>query len=262
MTREEIAAAVAAVPEWFHSIDVGSGVITPGRKSVAQLANELEQLQLGDLTGLTVLDVGANDGYFSFAAEERGARRVVALDYFTWCSDPVLRVLDWQEAKALGCLPATERPGLWRPETKPGKLPFDTARRLRSSRVEDVVANFMKVDLNQLGEFDVVLFLGVLYHLDDPFTGLQRLAKVTRGVAYIETAGIVVADHEDQLLAEFYPGAELGDDHTNWWAPSLPALEGMCRAAGFARITPLAGHPHRPDGRSIERCRLMVRAEK
>jgi hypothetical protein len=66
------------------------------------------------------------------------------------CSDPVLRVLDWQEAKALGCLPATERPGLWRPDKKPGKVPFDTARRLRSSRVEDVVANFMKVDLNRL----------------------------------------------------------------------------------------------------------------
>jgi hypothetical protein len=84
----------------------------------------------------------------------------------------------------------------------------------------------------------------VLYHLDDPFTGLQRLAKVRAAFAYIETAGIVVADHEDQLLAEFYPGAELGDDHNELVGAEFAALEGMCRAAGFARITPLAGHPH------------------
>src|SRR5438128_9146963 len=84
-SAEATAAAVAAVPEWFHSIDVGCGVVTPGRKSATQLADELDHLQLGNLTGLTVLDIGANDGYFSFAAEERGASRVVALDYFTWC---------------------------------------------------------------------------------------------------------------------------------------------------------------------------------
>jgi hypothetical protein len=80
-------AAVAAVPYWCHSIDVGHGVTTPGIKTTAYHANELASLALPDLRGRTVLDIGAWDGYYSFAAEARGAARVVAGDHFIWALD-------------------------------------------------------------------------------------------------------------------------------------------------------------------------------
>src|SRR5258708_314995 len=66
---------------WWHSIDFGSGVTTRGHKSVERLQSEWQAMRLPDLRGKTVLDVGAFDGYFSFCAEESGAKEVVALDY-------------------------------------------------------------------------------------------------------------------------------------------------------------------------------------
>jgi tRNA (mo5U34)-methyltransferase len=55
---------------WFHTIDLGNGVRTPGHKDTAA---EWEHLHLPDLAGRSVLDVGAYDGFFSFEAERRGA---------------------------------------------------------------------------------------------------------------------------------------------------------------------------------------------
>jgi tRNA (mo5U34)-methyltransferase len=69
MTRGDIERRVAAVPMWWHSIDVGQGVSTPGHKSPALVASKLESLHLPELRNKTVLDIGAWDGYFSFAAE-------------------------------------------------------------------------------------------------------------------------------------------------------------------------------------------------
>lgn len=63
------------------------GVVTKGYKSPETLAHELACLQLPDLTGKTVLDVGAWDGFFSFTAEERGAKRVVSFDSYVWPID-------------------------------------------------------------------------------------------------------------------------------------------------------------------------------
>ena len=60
---------VDAVPRWWHSIDLGEGVITPGSKSVADLEYEWSQMAPGDLSAKTVIDIGAWDGWMSFAAE-------------------------------------------------------------------------------------------------------------------------------------------------------------------------------------------------
>src|SRR5215217_1631087 len=62
-----------ALPFWWHSIDLGLGVVTPGGKSPEFLAGELESLHLPSLHGKSVLDIGAWDGFYSFAAEQRGA---------------------------------------------------------------------------------------------------------------------------------------------------------------------------------------------
>lgn len=77
---------IAAVGFWWHSIDL-AGVVTPGGKSAARLAQEWAAMDVPDLTGKSVLDIGAWDGYFSFRAEQAGAREVVALDHYVWSID-------------------------------------------------------------------------------------------------------------------------------------------------------------------------------
>lgn len=85
----ELQSQVHAIPFWCHSIDLGLDVVTPGVKTPEVHARELASLQLPALRGKSVLDIGAWDGFYSFAAERLGADRVVALDHFVWA-------LDWE----------------------------------------------------------------------------------------------------------------------------------------------------------------------
>jgi tRNA (mo5U34)-methyltransferase len=254
------------VKVWGHSIDLGHGVVTPGRKSAARLQAEVQGIRLPDVTGKSVLDVGAWDGFFSFEAERRGACRVVALDQFVWSLELDRLVAHVQECQEKGILPRDWQtvPHLWHPDTLPGKKGFDTARQALDSKVESVTADFMEIDLDVLGRFDVVLFLGVLDHVQDPFRALRRLAAVTREMAIIETAGVMLPGLEAHALCEFYETTEPANDPSNWWAPNPRALVGMLRAAGFrtARVlTPLPDEQTLPR-RQMVRCRLTAHAWK
>jgi tRNA (mo5U34)-methyltransferase len=186
---------------WWHTIDLGHGIVTPGRDETPA---RLPLLHLPDsLAGLSVLDVGAWDGFYSFAAEQRGAARVVATDEYAW--------------QHLGT----------------GRRGFDCAHRAFGSAVETVEIDVMDLAPEKLGgTFDLVLFLGVLYQLRDPMTALERVASVTHDRLVLET-------HVDLLgirrpAAAFYPGSELYGDATNWWGPNIHALLGMLRDVGFA----------------------------
>ena len=84
------------------------------------------------------------------------------------------------------------------------------------------------------GQFDVVLFLGVFYHLVDPIQALQNVAALTKEVAVVES-------HLDLATVErpamvFYPGAELNNDPTNWWGPNRACMQALLRLVGFTRI--------------------------
>lgn len=209
LVSDDLRADVSAIT-WYHSIDLGHGIRTPGIDN--------SPLRLGrvglpaSLAGLTVLDVGAWDGFFSFEAERRGAARVVAADSFSWGG------------------------GGWG-----SRAGFDLARRALGSRVEDVTIDVMDLSPERVGTFDVVLFLGVLYHLRHPLLALERLASVSRGLLIVET----VVDLLDcpRPAAAFYPDRELNDDPTNWWAPNLPGLHGMLRAVGFSHVETVAAPP-------------------
>jgi tRNA (mo5U34)-methyltransferase len=149
------------VPFWWHSIDLGHGVVTKGEKSPALLTRELASLRLPPLSGRTVLDIGAYDGFYSFAAERLGASRVVAVDHYVWALDLARSIERWRAARARGkSMPPPEETDLWRPDELPGKLAFDTAHKALKSKVEVVVGDFMSMDLSTLGTFDVTLFLG------------------------------------------------------------------------------------------------------
>jgi tRNA (mo5U34)-methyltransferase len=120
---------------WFHSIDLGHGVMTPG---IDQSWAKLQLLDFPEsLEGKSVLDVGAFDGFFSFESERRGAARVVASDEYCWSQpgDPM-----------------TDGRG------------FDIAHWALQSRVEKRWMAVEQISPETVGTFDVVLSLGVLYH--------------------------------------------------------------------------------------------------
>jgi tRNA (mo5U34)-methyltransferase len=189
--------------KWFHSMDLGHGLVTNG---VIDVGRSLRQYQLPEhLTGKTFLDIGAWDGAFSFEAERRGAQRVLATDSFIW--------------KGMG----------WG-----SKQGFETARRALQSKVEDLTIDVYDISPERIGKWDIVLFAGVLYHLQYPLLGLQRAASVTKELLILETA-IDFRFCRRPTIA-FYPGRELNDDPTNWCAPNLSALKAMLRSCGFRDI--------------------------
>jgi tRNA (mo5U34)-methyltransferase len=202
---------------WFHKIDLGHGIVTPG------VDNSPEKLPTfgipDDLHDWTVLDVGAWDGFFSFEAERRGARRVLATDHFCWGG------------------------GGW--GTGAG---FELAREVLHSRVEGKRIDVLDLSPRTVGVFDLVLFLGVLYHMRHPLLALERIASVTKKRLILET-------HVDMLdcprpAMAYYPGTELGGDPTNWCGPNPAMVDAMLKTAGFQKVVihsgPTYHTPHSP----------------
>ena len=270
-SREELEAVSASwAGRWWHSIDLGEGVVTPGAKSLDIMRREIDQLGLpADLTGRSVLDIGAWDGGFSFEMERRGADRVVALDHYIWSIDNPAQQAELRRCAEAGIAPRPweEIPEVWKPDELPGRGGFDAARHALGSKVEPVVGDFQEIDLDSLGQFDVVLYLGVLYHVHDPFRAVQRLAKVTKEVAVIETGSSAIPGAEHYGAWEFIAGDDLGHDPTNWWIPNRKGLVSMLRAAGFAHVemddgpTPLytvGDHPGGPGRALAGRARRAV----
>jgi tRNA (mo5U34)-methyltransferase len=170
------------------------------------------------LGGLSVLDIGAWDGFFSFEAERRGARRVVAYDL--------------APADTFG---------------------FATAKAALGSRVEYVQGSVYELTRAIVGTFDVVLFLGVLYHLRYPLLALDRIREVCEGYMLLETQYLdecfVLADGRrvtleridprlvDIPLYRFYRSDELHPgDFSNWFSPNRRAIEDGLWTAGFEPV--------------------------
>ena len=216
MTREELQKRAAAI-NWFHSIDLGQGVVTPGKDDSAR---KLRYIKLPpSLAGKTVLDIGAWDGFFSFEAERRGAKRVLATDYFCW-----------------------DGPG-W--GTQAG---FKLAREARNSKVEDQQIDVMDLSPATVGTFDVVMFLGVLYHVRHPLLVLEKVAAITKEMLVLETLVDLLLLRQPAM--SFLAGDESNVDATNWWAPNPPALLAMLRDVGFKKIE-IVGRPRPTTARAV-----------
>lgn len=193
---------------WWHSIDLGNGMVTLGRKDSRRMAIEFANT-FGklDLAGRSVLDIGAWTGGFSVEAARRGAARVVALDHYSW-NAPQFR----------------------------GREAFDLVNDITGLGIEavDIDLDAPQLSLSHLGPFDVVLFLGVFYHLRDPLAGLREVAALASEVLVVET--LIERSLNPRPSMIFYPGAERGGDPTNWWGPNLACVLELLRQAGFPRI--------------------------
>jgi tRNA (mo5U34)-methyltransferase len=235
--RQSVAALV-----WYHTLDLGHGIVTDG-----YCKTYLDGPPLPDFRGQQVLDIGAWDGYYSFLAERRGASRVVSLDHYVWGVDFARRNPYWIECHEKGVLPdhGRDTTEFW-DSSLPGMRGFNLARQALGSHAEPIVGDFTKMDLAPLGRFDVVLFLGVLYHLKEPLAALERIRQLTEGVAVIETEALLLPGGEPRSVLEFTAGCYRGFDYSNWFTPTIEALHELCRAAGFTDVKTITGPPPPP----------------
>jgi tRNA (mo5U34)-methyltransferase len=243
MTSPAEVQAQADALDWYHSIDLGDGVVTKGASAQDKGAEILP-----DVRGRSVLDIGAWDGKYAFLAEQAGADRVVALDHYAWGMDFAARGAYWAECIATGAFPDQSRDetDFWLPDL-PGRRSFEFAAATLGSKVEPVVADFQTSDLDELGTYDVVLYLGVLYHMKEPLTALERVRAVTKEVAVIESEAVHFQGLDHEALLQFYAGSSLRIDFGNWFVPTIEAVHNMCRAAGFAEVRTVVGPPAAPD---------------
>lgn len=188
---------------WWHRIRLAPDIITPGIVLHGPDDGDWPTSRFGlpeDLTGKSVLDAGCWDGFFSFEAERRGAARVVAID-----------------------VPAGKGGNPF------GRAGFDFAKGVLRSRVEFIEMGVY--DAPSLGEFDLVLCFGVLYHLIDVLGAIRSLSGAVAhgGSCLIETA---ISAGQGCYL-EYLPG--LDNDPTNFFYPTIPCLFKMCTESGFVQ---------------------------
>jgi tRNA (mo5U34)-methyltransferase len=220
--NEAIEFVASSTFPWHQQFELVPDVLTPGRNPVDVL---LGKVSLPSLESLTVLDIGTFNGGLAFTLERLGAARVVALDLYP-----------------------------------PDLLGFSQVKEFLGSDVEYVQSSVYDLATALGGErFDLVFYWGVIYHLRHPLLSLDNVRRVLRddGKAYVESA---VSDGElgelaSLPIARFYRRNELGDDSTNWFAPSIVCLEEWCASSG---LRPLATATW-PEG---EPTRAMVTVER
>ena len=217
LTRDQIRERAAQLGDWFHNIDLGGARTAPDH-FLGDYPNvkwkQFKHAVPDDLTGRTVLDIGCNGGFYSIEMKKRGAARVLGLDF--------------------------------------DERYLEQARFAAEVTGQDIEFRQMSVyDVAELGErFDVVLFMGVLYHLRHPLLALDLIHEhVARDLMIFQTmqrgsnrVDAVRADYNFFEQKHFdspgYPKMhfiehEYAGDWTNWWAPNAACSAAMLRSAGF-----------------------------
>ena len=216
LTSAEIRRRVADY-EWYHTIDLGDGVVTPGQYDLTPM---LPHYGLpASLSGKSVLDVGPAHGFFAFEFERRGAT-VATAELPNWAehdASPVLR----EEFALAGDLPEAYHRGA---------LGF--AIEARRSQVRRYFCNVYDLTPERVGTYDLVFCASVLLHLTDPLRALYGIRKVCRDQAIICTGIDSAFGHAHQARALFVGQA----NGQAFWLPTITCLEHMILAAGFARF--------------------------
>lgn len=221
---DEAVAARASVPLWFHTFALAPGIYTPG--VARDHGYRMEVLGRDLFEGARVLDVGAFDGFYSFLAEARGARRVVALDneqYVHWVGTRFGLELE-------------------------GGAGFRTIASMISSEV--AYRQMDAMDVRSLDErFDVVLCFGILHRVTDPVGLLSALAAVLQpgGRIVLETYGSRLPA-DSPALEVHDPGDIYARDDFVYWGFGPEVLRRLGQIAGLGDLEivnrlEIAGHP-------------------
>jgi len=203
----------AAALIWYHTIDLGHGIVTPG---IYDTRPYLKHYGLPrSLKGKTALDIGAASGYFTFELERRGAA-ATATDLPAWMEH------DFGPGYTPDLSVEQARSYL--------HDPFLFARSVLNSAAERKEINIYDITPQSVGTFDFVLCASVLLHLTDPVKALRRIRSVTKEQAIIATA--VRPDAGSDPTALFIGHAKAD----TWWLPNRACFEAMVKAAGFAKV--------------------------
>jgi len=202
---------------WYQSIELKDGIVTPGETGLAS-QNKLAMMNLPqELSGKSVLDIGCNEGFFSFEAERRGATRVVAID-----------------------------------KGKDAREKFSLIHGILQSSVEFLELDLTEIKPSRFGRFDLVFFLAVLHHLRHPFWAFDQVFALTGEVAILEFVEAVSEAQEQErpyahaAHAHHEPGAACARRVLQGRGAGDAQGEGRWRASGDARVQPPAGAPESP----------------
>ena len=215
-SREQAEALVASRPWWYHRFEIFPGVFTPG---VYDPSGTLAALGLpDDLRGVRILEIGPADGYFTKQLVMRGAS-VTALDYSAkdFCGFAVMEKLHG--------------------------TPFDF-----------VQGNIYNVPHYDFQPFDLVLCLGVLYHMPDLVRAVHVLRAVCKDRLIIET--LVATDLGDEPCARYHPAASLNNDQTNFWSPNMACVKSILTDVGFEVERSIILSQEKNSGRAAFWCRV------
>jgi tRNA (mo5U34)-methyltransferase len=209
----EIAARIADV-SWYHTIDLGHGVVTPG------LVDHRAQLPYyglpASLEGKRVLDVATFDGFWAFEFERRGAE-VVAADVANWSDvDMPRRMLPYAADFELD---------------GPTGEAFRIAHDILDSKVKRIECSVYDLDPDEIGKFDIVFISDLLLHLRCPQRAIESAASVCKGE-------LVIADVFTPMLEGYgnLPLAQLTAPSHTWWLPNVQTLRMMMHVAGCEPI--------------------------
>jgi tRNA (mo5U34)-methyltransferase len=206
--------------EWYHTLELAPGAVTPGwfdtRKVLAELPFP------GSLAGKRCLDVATFDGFWAFEMERRGAQETVAIDLL----DPL--AADWPVNSSAEVKAAIGR-------RKEGGRGFDIAHELLGSSVQRLEMSVYDLDPSSVGEFDFVYVGSLLIHLRDPVRALERVRSVCRGK-------LLLVDNVNLALTLAHPRQPVaaldGDGRPWWWKVNMAGLVRMVESAGFRLVQP------------------------
>ncbi|HEX4106511.1 MAG TPA: methyltransferase domain-containing protein [Solirubrobacteraceae bacterium] len=209
--------------QWYHTLELAPGVLTPGWFDTRALATELPLP--ASLEGKRCLDVGTFDGFWAFEMERRGAAEVLAVDVL----DPL--AWDWPHGASPEVIQGLE-------DRKQGGAGFQIASAALGSKVRYQERSIYELDPDELGRFDFVYVGSLLLHLRDPVRALERVRAVCQGQ-------MLSVDAHDVLMTALFPRRPIttldGIGRPWWWLPNVAALRRMIEVAGFA----LAAEPVR-----------------
>ena len=211
---DDLRAAIAAQPLWYHTLDLAPGVTTPGWFDVRPV---VDRLPWPEVTGKRCLDIGTYDGFLAFELERRGAAEVVAVDI------PGHEDWDW--------LPRDRARGPEYLAAVAGEKGrgFEVAAEALGSSVTRQLVSIYDVSPDAVGMFDVVVCGTLLLHLRDPFRALEAVASVCRG----QFLSMEQIDLDLTIAHPRRPVLGLVSRDGQWLVANAAAHRAMLHTAGF-----------------------------